>query len=69
MTTIIIESVRFTVSAAVAASYVQEHENAQKMRERMANYHAQKRELQAAFAAGDWDYYSDLHKDLYGVRP
>lgn len=23
----------------------------------------------AAEAVGDWDAYSDLHKDLYGVRP
>ena len=22
-----------------------------------------------AAAAGDWDFYSDLHKDLFGVRP
>jgi hypothetical protein len=25
--------------------------------------------LEAARKAGDWDLYSDLHKDLYGVRP
>lgn len=25
--------------------------------------------LQEAAAAGDWSFYSDLYKDLYGVRP
>lgn len=25
--------------------------------------------LREATEAGDWDFYSDLHKDLYGVRP
>lgn len=25
--------------------------------------------MREAANAGDWDYYSDLHKDVYGVRP
>lgn len=25
--------------------------------------------LREAAEAGDWSFYSDLHKDLYGVRP
>ena len=25
--------------------------------------------LKEAAEAGDWSFYSDLHKDLYGVRP
>lgn len=25
--------------------------------------------LRQAAEAGDWSFYSDLHKDLYGVRP
>lgn len=25
--------------------------------------------LREATEAGDWSFYSDLHKDLYGVRP
>lgn len=25
--------------------------------------------LRKAYEAGDWDFYSDLHKDLYGFRP
>lgn len=26
-------------------------------------------ELNRAWEMGEWDYYSDLHKDLFGVRP
>jgi len=25
--------------------------------------------LAEAFLSGDWDFYSDLHKDVYGRRP
>lgn len=25
--------------------------------------------LQEAYKSGDWDLYSDLYKDLFGVRP
>ena len=25
--------------------------------------------IQRAYAEGDWDLYSDLYKDLYGIRP
>lgn len=26
-------------------------------------------ELNRAWEMGEWDYYSDLHKDLFGFRP
>ena len=25
--------------------------------------------LEEAYKSGDWDLYSDLHKDIFGVRP
>lgn len=40
--------------------------------EREAEHNAWLRDmadLEAARNSGDWDYYSDVYKDIYGVRP
>ena len=73
MTTITIEGAKCTVSAAIAATYLHEHNAVLKAQARQARRLAEERELfaalQAAKAAGDWSLYSDLYKDLYGIRP
>ena len=45
----------------------------QRKARRQAEYLAYRKELFKALCdaeeSGDWDFYSDLHKEFYGVRP
>ena len=58
----ICEGVTLTASEEVIRQYEGEVADAQWEREALGW-------LREAAARGDWGLYSDLHKDLYGVRP
>ena len=70
MTTMMIKGVRFTVTDTTAAeikrdldAYETERREFERDRDDLANAEAIARET------GDWSYYSDVYKDIYGIRP
>ena len=58
----IIEGVTLTASEEVIRQYNAEVADREWRKDAL-------RWLREAAEMGDWDFYSDLHKDLYGVRP
>ena len=56
------EGITLTASEEVIRQYEDEMAAVQWERDAL-------RWLKEAAEAGDWGFYSDLHKDLYGVRP
>lgn len=58
----ITEGIRLTATAATIATYEDE------CRE-IAEWKRDCELLARAAEVGDWDFYSDLHKDMYGFRP
>jgi len=58
----IIEGVTLTATEDTIRTYEAEKAERQWRRDAL-------RWLNEAAEAGDWSFYSDLHKDLFGVRP
>lgn len=62
----IIEGVTLTATENTIRTYEAEKADHEAAIEWEENAH---RWLREAAEAGDWSLYSDLHKDIYGVRP
>lgn len=70
MTTMMINGVRFTLTAETAEEIrkAMEAEEAER-RATMQDYEDLRDAAKAGWETGDWSYYSDVYKDIYGVRP
>lgn len=70
MTTMMIKGVRFTLTAETAEEIrkAMEAEEAER-RAAMQDYEDLMGAAAACRETGDWSFYSDVYKDIYGVRP
>ena len=63
MTTLVYNGVTFTLCNPQTIALL--HEEMRREEWERSTWEA----IQKASAEGDWDLYSDLYKDLYGIRP
>lgn len=68
-TIIILEDVTLTATEKTIREYEAELAEAQELLAEMDWERQARKALHEAYKNGDWGLYSDLHKDLYGVRP